>query len=113
MSPQNTAHRVFAQLALVPWSGCHRVAIGGDAEESACLHVKFAVIITLPPIGKKKHCRPQVLTYIHALELDPPAGRSPIDWKLVTNLPVGDIAAAVEKLDWYALRWKAEVCSTR
>jgi hypothetical protein len=29
--------------------------------------------------------------------------------KLVTNLPVGDLAAAVEKLGWYALRWKAEV----
>jgi len=27
----------------------------------------------------------------------------------VTNLPVGDFAAAVEKLGWYALRWKAEV----
>ena len=45
----------------------------------------------------------------HALELDPPPDRSPIDWKLVTNLPVADLVGAVEKLDWYALRWKAEV----
>ncbi|MGE0523171.1 MAG: IS4 family transposase, partial [Variibacter sp.] len=28
---------------------------------------------------------------------------------LATNLPVGDLAAAVEKLEWYALRWKMEV----
>ena len=27
----------------------------------------------------------------------------------MTNLPVGDLSAAVEKLGWYALRWKAEV----
>lgn len=27
----------------------------------------------------------------------------------MTNLPVGDLATAVEKLEWYALRWKAEV----
>jgi hypothetical protein len=27
----------------------------------------------------------------------------------VTNLPVNDLSAAVEKLGWYALRWKAEV----
>ena len=33
----------------------------------------------------------------------------PIDWKLVTNLPVDDLSGAVEKLGWYALRWKAEV----
>jgi hypothetical protein len=26
----------------------------------------------------------------------------------VTNLPVADFAAAVEKLGWYALRWKIE-----
>lgn len=66
------------------------MTIGGNAAETACLQVKFAAITTLPPIG-------------------PPAGRAPIDWKLVTNLPVTDLAGAVEKLDWYALRWKAEV----
>ncbi|WGS19175.1 hypothetical protein [Bradyrhizobium sp. ISRA463] len=27
----------------------------------------------------------------------------------MTNLPVDDLAAAVEKLDWYALRWKVEM----
>ncbi|WP_187278157.1 hypothetical protein [Methylobacterium sp. WL7] len=57
----------------------------------------------------QKRYSPQVLTYIHALELDPPTDCPPIDWKLVTNLPVTDLAGAVEKLDWYALRWKAEV----
>jgi hypothetical protein len=107
--PQNAAHRVFAQLATVPWAGHHHVAVGGDAHEIACLQVKFAAIRTLPPVGKQKRYRPQVLSYIQALEVDPPADRPPIDWKLVTNLPVDDLAAAVEKLDWYALRWKAEV----
>ncbi len=71
--------------------------------------MKFASIETLPPIGKRKHYSPQLLTYIHALEINPPADRSPIDWKLVTNLPVGDLAAAIKKLEWYALRWKVEV----
>lgn len=107
-APQpNADHRVFAQLDAASWSGRHHVAVGGD--ETACLQVKFAAVTTLPPIGKQKRYSPQVLTYIHALELDPPADRQPIDWKLVTNLPVADLAAAVEKLDWYALRWKAEV----
>jgi hypothetical protein len=106
---QNADHRAFAQLRAAPWSGRHHVAVGGDAADTACLHVKFAAIKTLPPIGKRKRYSPQVLTYIHALELDPPTDRPPIDWKLVTNLPVADLAGAVEKLDWYALRWKVEV----
>ncbi len=32
-----------------------------------------------------------------------------IEWKLITDLPVGSRAEAIEKLEWYALRWKIEV----
>jgi hypothetical protein len=105
--PEQGAHRVFAQLSAAPWVGCHCVKIGQN--ETARLHVKFATIETLPPKGKRKRYAPQLLTYIHALEINPPEDRAPIDWKLVTNLSVGDITAAVEKLEWYALRWKVEV----
>jgi hypothetical protein len=48
------------------------------------------------------------LTVIHAHERGTPADREPIRWKLPTDLPVEDMAAAVEKLNWYALRWKRE-----
>ncbi|MER8874665.1 hypothetical protein NKI04_33265 [Mesorhizobium sp. M0814] len=78
-------------------------------DETTWLQVKFAAINTLPPVGKQKRYSPQVLTYIHALEENLPPAREPIDWKLVTNLPVEDLSVAGEKLGWYALRWKAEV----
>jgi hypothetical protein len=35
-----------------------------------------------------------------------PAGREPTRWKLLTDLPVDDLPSAIEKLDWYAMRWK-------
>ncbi len=38
-----------------------------------------------------------------------PAGRRPIVWKLLTDLEVASLAEAVEKIRWYALRWKIEV----
>ena len=38
-----------------------------------------------------------------------PKNRKKIDWKLITDLPVGSRADAIEKLEWYALRWKIEV----
>jgi hypothetical protein len=106
-APQHPTHRVFAQLAAAPWAGRHAIMV--DQDEATWLQVKFAAINTLPPVGKQKRYNSQVLTYIHAVEENPPPGREPIDWKLVTNLPVGDLSAAVEKLGWYALRWKAEV----
>ena len=80
-----------------------------DRETTTWLQVKSAAINTLPRVGKQKRYRPQVLTYIHAVEEDSPPGRQPIDWKLVTNLPVDDLSSAVERLGWYALRWKVEV----
>ncbi len=49
------------------------------------------------------------VTVIHAKEKDKPKGREPIDWKLVTDMPVRTRTEAIEKLRWYALRWKIEV----
>ena len=46
---------------------------------------------------------------IHAEERGTPKNRKKIDWKLITDLPVRSRADAIEKLDWYALRWKIEV----
>jgi hypothetical protein len=49
------------------------------------------------------------LTVLHATERGKPRGRDRIDWKLITNLPVTSRAQAIEKLQWYALRWRIEV----
>jgi hypothetical protein len=66
-------------------------------------------IRVLPPIGKQKKYPELDLVVIHALERDAPKGRKPIEWKLITDLPVRSRAEAIEKLDWYAMRWKIEV----
>jgi hypothetical protein len=31
-----------------------------------------------------------------------------IEWKLVTNLPAKSLNSALEKICWYAMRWKIE-----
>ena len=48
------------------------------------------------------------MTVIHADERETPAGREPIRWRLLTDLPVDDLPGAIEKLDWYAQRFKIE-----
>jgi hypothetical protein len=65
-APHDPVPRVFAQLAAAPWAGRHRITV--DQDKTTWLQVKFAV-------GKQKRYSPQVLTYIHALEEDPPPGR--------------------------------------
>ena len=49
------------------------------------------------------------MTVLHAWEREEPANRPRIDWKLLTDLPVLSKEAAIEKLRWYAVRWKIDV----
>jgi len=48
------------------------------------------------------------LTVIHAQERKTPKNRERISWKLITDLVVKTKAQAIEKLRWYAMRWKIE-----
>ena len=75
----------------------------------ALVEIRYRRLLVLPPIGKQKRYPSLELTVIRATEISEPKGREPVDWKLLTNLPVPSMQAAREKLDWYALRWKIEV----
>lgn len=46
---------------------------------------------------------------IHAEERVTPKNRKKIDWQLITDLPVGSGADAIERLKWHAVRWQIEV----
>ncbi|MBX3356609.1 MAG: IS4 family transposase [Phycisphaeraceae bacterium] len=88
----------------------HRLEVRDDKgrPSNAVLELKYHQIEVCPPIGKEKRYGTMVLSVIHAKERGVPKGRAAIDWKLVTNLSIRSKADAIEKLDWYALRWKIE-----
>ncbi len=65
-------------------------------------------MIVRPPIGKQRKYPALELSVIQAREKTRPKDRERIEWKLLTDLPVSGLRSAVEKLDWYALRWKIE-----
>lgn len=44
-----------------------------------------------------------------AREIQPPPGVEPVEWLLLTSLPVADFEAAVQVLKWYACRWEVEI----
>ena len=91
--------------------GLHRIEVrdnNGDPDE-AVLEIRYRKIRVLPPIGKQKRYPALTLTVIHAEERGTPKNRKKIEWKLITDLPVGSRTDAIEKLEWYALRWKIEV----
>ena len=102
---------VQSALDEVPVQGRHAIPIRdrhGRLVETM-VEVFYRSLRILPPIGKQKRYPALTLTVLHAREPDEPADRPRIDWKLVTDLPVTSNRLAVEKLRWYALRWKIEL----
>jgi hypothetical protein len=107
---EDGATTISKVMAAIQASGTHDIRFR-DAQgkgQQAALSIRFATMTVRPPIGKQKKYRHQQLQIIHAEELNPPKGRAPVFWKLITNLPVATHAEAVHKLEWYALRWKIE-----
>jgi hypothetical protein len=105
------AHTIADEMDEVAVKGLHRIEVrdsNGDPDK-AVLEIRYRKIRVLPPIGKQKRYPALVLTVIHAEERGTPKHRKKIDWKLITDLPVRSRKEALEKLEWYALRWKIEV----
>jgi hypothetical protein len=60
---------------------------------------------TLSP--KSKH--PISVTLVQAKEINPPKGKSPIVWRIMTNREIASEPQAIEIIDWYRCRWEIEM----
>jgi hypothetical protein len=67
--------------------------------------------ITLPPVKRRglTHPDPLPLGAVWAVEEHPPLGSPPLDWCLLTTLPLTTTQMAITCLDYYAARWTIEV----
>jgi len=103
-----TVEGVMDEVAV---QGVHAVDVrdGTGHVNTAEVELTYRSLRVLPPIGKQKRYPALTLTVLHAREREEPADRPRIDWKLLTDLPVLSPDAAIEKLRWYAVRWKIEV----
>ena len=102
---------LFAYLAQAPLAGRIQVTVPrrpGQRARTATLAVRFRAVELCAP--EPKGARPALqLWAVEARELQAPRGRAPLHWRLLTSLPVLQLAAAVEKLHWYCVRWGIEV----
>ncbi|KRQ17031.1 transposase [Bradyrhizobium manausense] len=104
-------HTIADEMDEVAVKGLHRIEVrdsNGDPDQ-AILEIRYRKMRVLPPIGKQKRYPALTLSVIHAEERGTPKNREKIDWKLNTDLPVGSRTDAIEKLEWYGVRWKIEV----
>ena len=78
----------------------------------ARIGIKYGDFRLSPPKNNIKH-RTETLPdlkmwAVYAYEINPPKGVKPLEWMLLTNLPVKSFADASEKVKWYCLRWRIE-----
>lgn len=58
------------------------------------------------PDGKGRFVKASCIV---AKEMQPAAGDKPVEWRLLTNLPVQSLEQAARMIDWYRSRWEIEM----
>jgi hypothetical protein len=106
--------KLWEELAAQPLAGIKAVRLprrSNRPARTAKLEVRTtAVHLCAPKTGPARGQLPAVqLWAVWAKETDVPSGMEPVEWMLLTTVPVQDFAQADEKLDWYARRWGIEV----
>lgn len=69
-----------------------------------------AVSVTLPAPWRKGEKLPDVkVNVVLVREEDPPDGEEPIEWLLVTSLPIGTVEQIEKVIDYSVCRWEIEI----
>lgn len=100
-----------AEMTTVSVKGLQHIIVRDKTGEvsEAVLALRYRRMRVLAPVAKQKNYGPLEVTMIYAEQRGTPKGRERISWRLLTDLPVRSCAEVIEKLQWYALRWKIEL----
>ncbi len=104
--------KLWAFMAAQPVGRNQRLKVPrrrGQPARIARVQVRWAPItIQAPAVGCKKGWPSLSLWGVWVCEPNPPPGVEPIEWMLLTDLPVQTGAQAWEKVQWYCRRWGIE-----
>lgn len=109
-------------LKTLPLSGSYELKMrargrsrehGPEPARTAQLEVRFGPLkMPFPkhksPYLKRFAAEPIAMWVIHAVEVNPPAGVQPIEWILVTSVPVESFEDAWQIMGYYEKRWLIE-----
>src|SRR6266540_3881249 len=83
---------------------------GKQPARNATLNVRWQQMTLRPPKRRAKDKLPNVSVWaVWAIESHPPPDVEPVEWLLLTTLPISTTDDALERLGWYVARWGIEV----
>lgn len=104
---------LFELARMLPEWGRKEVEVAprsGQSSRTAVVRLASAPVqVHAPenPVGD--HGQASLLLWlVFVCEIDPPAGKEPVVWVLLTNVPVTTYADLEERVGWYETRWLAE-----
>jgi hypothetical protein len=108
------ASKLWATLTACPVATTRSITLPrkkGQPLRQAVLTILYSQMEFLPPANRKKTegLKPVVVWAVLAREESPPLGVEAVEWLLLTTCQVTTTAQAVEKLEWYTVRWGIEV----
>src|SRR5262249_6595389 len=82
----------------------------GKPQRQATLAVRYGTFSLRPPSThpRRSQLPPLPLQAILVEEIEPPPHVQPVQWLLLTTLPVASLAEAERAVNWYAYRWRIE-----
>jgi hypothetical protein len=81
----------------------------GDKGRTATVELRAGTVrLARPHVASRELPRTIELTMVEAREVDPPAGKTPLLWRLLTTLPATTAEQANEVVQFYRLRWRIE-----
>lgn len=98
-------------LESLPIGGTMEVTVKRNKERKSrdsTLELRYAKVSLKRPFDKRQFKQSIEMWAILARESTPPAGEEPIDWMLLTTMPVTSEAECKEKITWYTKRWRIE-----
>lgn len=71
--------------------------------------VRAASVTLRPPWRADRKLPPVTVNVVLVTEVDPPEGDEPVEWLLLTSLPVDDYEQVRQVIQYYCVRWMIEV----
>jgi len=102
----------------------HTIAVRGRQAKVACetrgrrqprksrtaeVEVRAATLTLRPPWRHDRKLPPVTVNVVLVREIDPPADDVPVEWILLTSLPIDDAQAVRTVIQYYCVRWMIEV----
>ncbi len=110
---EETLSHLFAEVSVLPAVDERPFDVPASQKRKArstVLHVAWTHLSLLPPRHDPRlnKLAPMPVWVVRVWEEETPEGEEPLEWVLLTSVPVTSCEQAWERVDWYCCRWTVE-----